>query len=272
MSTPAPASTTAPATRSRAGALLLSLLVLAALAAGGWYGWRAWQGRQAQQQAIAQQQQAALDARLDALKQGQRAQSQRLQQTEATNRLLRDEVLGIGQRAALIEDSVSRLADPDRQGDQALRLDQIELILAIGQQRLQLDGDMDGVRRALALAGPLLCALPSRELNSVNINSLTAEQAPLLTGLGLGADEARRAINARPAAGWGSASDFISSSGNNSEGSDSADRLTTATRWMRLSIVATTPRARVARELLIDTLEQPAAVVSSRWRAVEEAS
>ena len=182
MSTPAPASTTAPATRSRAGALLLSLLVLAALAAGGWYGWRAWQGRQAQQQAIAQQQQAALDARLDALKQGQRAQSQRLQQTEATNRLLRDEVLGIGQRAALIEDSVSRLADPDRQGDQALRLDQIELILAIGQQRLQLDGDMDGARRALALAGPLLDGL--NDPAYLNLRQLLAQERAALDALG----------------------------------------------------------------------------------------
>ena len=182
MSTPAPASTTAPATRSRAGALLLSLLVLAALAAGGWYGWRAWQGQQAQQQAIAQQQQAALDARLDALKQGQRAQSQRLQQTEATNRLLRDEVLGIGQRAALIEDSVSRLADPDRQGDQALRLDQIELILAIGQQRLQLDGDMDGARRALALAGPLLDGL--NDPAYLNLRQLLAQERAALDALG----------------------------------------------------------------------------------------
>ena len=182
MSTPAPASTTAPATRSRAGALLLSLLVLAALAAGGWYGWRAWQGRQAQRQAIAQQQQAALDARLDALKQGQRAQSQRLQQAEATNRLLRDEVLGIGQRAALIEDSVARLADPDRHGQQALRLDQIELILAIGQQRLQLDGDMDGARRALALAGPLLDGL--NDPAYLNLRQLLAQERAALDALG----------------------------------------------------------------------------------------
>ncbi|TPE62477.1 general secretion pathway protein GspK [Sandaracinobacter neustonicus] len=121
-----------------------------------------------------------------------------------------------------------------------------------------------------ALAGPLLCALPSRENSAVNINSLTAAQAPLLTGMGLGADEARRAIAARPAAGWGSASDFMNSSGSNlDQNGEAAERMGTSTRWMRLSIVAETPRARVARELLIDTLEQPAAVVSSRWRAVE---
>ena len=127
--------------------------------------------------------------------------------------------------------------------------------------------------RHWALAGPLLCALPTRENSTVNINSLTAAQAPLLAGLGLGADEARRAIGARPATGWSSASDFMTSSGSNADQTgEAAERMGTSTRWMRLSIVATTPRARVARELLIDTLEQPAAVVSSRWRAVEEAS
>ncbi len=182
MSTPAPASTTAPATRSRAGALLLSLLVLAALAAGGWYGWRAWQGQQAQQQAIAQQQQAALESRLDALRQGQRAQSQRLQQAEATNRVLRDEVLGIGQRAALIEDSVARLADPDRHGQQALRLDQIELLLAIGQQRLQLDDDMQAARRALALASPLVDGLDDPAY--LNLRQVLAQEQAALQALG----------------------------------------------------------------------------------------
>ena len=59
----------------------------------------------------------------------QRAQLQRLQQADATNRVLRDELLGIGQRAALIEDTVSKLADPDRHGAQALRLDEAELLL-----------------------------------------------------------------------------------------------------------------------------------------------
>jgi hypothetical protein len=41
---------------------------------------------------------------------------------------------------------------------------------------------------------------------------------------------------------------------------------------MTLAIEVETPRLRIARELLVDTLEQPATVVSSRWRAMEEAS
>ena len=81
---------------------------------------------------------------------------QRLQQADATNRVLRDELLGIGQRAALIEDTVSKLADPDRHGAQALRLDETELLLSLGQQRLLIAGDLDGARRAYALAGHVL--------------------------------------------------------------------------------------------------------------------
>ena len=105
------------------------------------------------------QQRQALDARIDALRATQQAQAQGLQQAEATNRVLRDELLGIGQRAALLEDSVSKLADPDRHGAQSLRLDEIELLLGIGQQRLQLADDLDGARRALALAAPLLAGI-----------------------------------------------------------------------------------------------------------------
>src|SRR5690606_6729006 len=78
------------------------------------------------------------------------------QQAEATNRLLREEVIGLGQRAALVEESVQRLADPERNAAQVLRLDGVELLLAQGQQRLQLAGDPDGARRAYALAAQLL--------------------------------------------------------------------------------------------------------------------
>src|SRR3546814_15875503 len=64
---------------------------------------------------------SALEQRIDALQHEQRAQAKRLQQADTTNRVLRDELLGIGQRAALLEDSVSQLADPERNGAQALR-------------------------------------------------------------------------------------------------------------------------------------------------------
>ena len=162
--------------------MLLWLLLLVVLAAAGGVGWWQWQARDQQRQSLADQQRAALDARVENLRQLQRTQAQRLQQAEATNRVLRDELLGIGQRAALLEDSVSKLADPDRHGAQALRLDEIELLLGIGQQRLRLDDDIDGARRALALAAPLLDGLDDPAY--LNLRQALAQEQSALQALG----------------------------------------------------------------------------------------
>lgn len=186
---PTPSPPVAPARRSRAGAALLWLLLALVLAVAGAFGWQQWQSRERELRSLAEQQRAALDARVQTLLQAQRAQAQRLQQAEATNRVLRDELLGIGQRAAMLEDSVSKLADPDRHGAQALRLDEIELLLGIGQQRLRLDDDIDGARRALALASPLLDGLDDPAYLNLR-QTLAQEQAALQA---LGADPRIRA-------------------------------------------------------------------------------
>ena len=167
-----------PRRRSTALAWLLVLVVL--LLAGG-FGWHHWQGQRAQQAqaASAEHERAqALDERLDALRRDQRAQTARLQQAEATNRLLRDEVLGLGQRAALVEDTVHKLSDPARSGAQALRLDEVELLLAQGQQRLLLAGDLDGARRAYALAAQLLDGVADPAWLNLR-QALTQERAAL---------------------------------------------------------------------------------------------
>ncbi len=101
----------------------------------------------------------ALNDRISALRGDLRAQAQRIQQADATNRVLRDELLGMGQRAALIEDSIARFSDPDRHGAQALRLDEAELLLGMGQQRLLVAGDLDGAQRAYALAAGVLAGV-----------------------------------------------------------------------------------------------------------------
>jgi uroporphyrin-3 C-methyltransferase len=192
--------------RSRAGALLLWLLLLAVLAAAGWFGWRFWQHQQARSAALAEQQRQALDASVASLRATQKAQAQRLQQAEATNRLLRDELLGIGERATLLEDSVSRLADPDRNSAQSLRLDELELLLGIGQQRLQMGGDLDGARRALALAAPLLGGIDDPAY--LNLRQTLAQEQAALDALGVdpriraeaGLDALIRDLQAMPAA------------------------------------------------------------------------
>lgn len=150
----------APSRRRGNGVTWILLLVL--LAAAAWYGWSWWQTRNADAQAAAAahasdaQRLDALELRVDGLRRNQHAQAQRLQQAEATNRLLREELLGIGQRAALLEDSLSTLADPERHGAQALQLDQVELLLVMAQERLTLSGDLEGARRACAQAAGLL--------------------------------------------------------------------------------------------------------------------
>ena len=138
--------------------LLLALL----LGLGGWRGWEWWQAQQAESRATAsasEQRVLALEERLATLRRDQRSQAARLQQADATNRILRDELLGISQRATLLEDSVARLADTERNGAQALRLDEVELLLAMAMQRLQLAGDLDGARRAYALAADVLAGI-----------------------------------------------------------------------------------------------------------------
>jgi len=151
-----PDSSPAPRSGSGRGAFVLSLLVLAALGFAGWRGWQAWSARDAAMRRTFAEQADALGARLDALRGEQRAQGLRLQQDEATNRMLREELIGLGQRSALVEQTVEKLADPDRHGAQALFLDETALLLATGQQRLQLAGDLDDARRAYAIAATLL--------------------------------------------------------------------------------------------------------------------
>ncbi|MBR7560435.1 hypothetical protein KC218_28205, partial [Mycobacterium tuberculosis] len=76
------------------------------------------QAAQAQTTAV---QLKGLEATLDALRRDQRATSQRLQDAAATNRVLRDEMLGLSQRSALLEENLAKLADSANQGRQAVQ-------------------------------------------------------------------------------------------------------------------------------------------------------
>jgi uroporphyrin-3 C-methyltransferase len=154
--------TDTPSPHARRPSLLPWLLLALLLGLGGWRGWAWWQAQQAESQAAASASEhrvLALEERLAALRRDQRSQAARLQQADATNRILRDELLGISQRATLLEDSVARLADTERNGAQALRLDEVELMLAMAMQRLQLAGDLEGSRRAYALAAGVLAGI-----------------------------------------------------------------------------------------------------------------
>ncbi|TQM16897.1 uroporphyrin-3 C-methyltransferase [Pseudoxanthomonas sp. 3HH-4] len=174
-----------------AGRLITVALVVLAIGVGAWRGWVWWQARNAEEQtaqSAAMQRIEALEARTDALRRDQRAQAQRLLDAAATNRVLRDEVLGLGQRGALLEESVAKLTDPNRHGAQALRLDEVELLLSQAAQRLDIARDLDGARRAYALASGTLDGMDDHRL--LNLKQTLAQERAALDALGAGTQAA----------------------------------------------------------------------------------
>lgn len=179
---PDAASTPPPRAPRRSGWAWLVLLLLIA-GTGGWL-WYSGQQR-AERERIAEieftQRLEGLASRVDGLRRDVGGHSQRLQQADATNRVLRDELLGMGQRAALLEEQVAKLADANRRGAQALRLDEVELLLTLGQQRLQLAADLDGARRAYALAAGVLDGVDSP--GSLNLRQTLGQERAALDAL-----------------------------------------------------------------------------------------
>ena len=150
-----------PSSRRLPGALWFLLAIAVILAA--LLGWRAWSTRSAVTEAAVDLRPEALDARLlqveaavSTLRRSQEALNQKLTDTRARTGLLRDEVLASTQRASLLEDSVRELSNARRDGVAALRLDEIELLLTMAQQRLRLAGDLPGAVRATELAEGVL--------------------------------------------------------------------------------------------------------------------
>ncbi|KAF1693571.1 uroporphyrinogen-III C-methyltransferase [Pseudoxanthomonas koreensis] len=176
-----------PPTRRARWRAFAPLLLVVALGAAGWFAWQSWQSRQQHAQARALEdarQIEALGQRMDTLRGDLRAQGRLLQDAAASNRVLRDEVLGLGQRNALLEEAVARLDADRRQGHQALRLDEAGLLLALGSQRLHVAGDVDGARRAYALAAGMLDGLDDPAL--LNLRQALAAERAALDALGAG--------------------------------------------------------------------------------------
>lgn len=148
----------------RLPAALWVLLAIAALIAG-LLGWRTWNTRVAVREDVVDLRPEALDARLlqveaeiSSLRRSQESLNQKLTDTRARTGLLRDEVLANTQRSSLLEDSVRDLSSVRRDGVAVLRLDEVELLLTLAQQRLGLAGDLPGAIRATELAEGVLAS------------------------------------------------------------------------------------------------------------------
>lgn len=157
---PRPETSPAPAKCGR-GLLWFALVLLAAAGGGaGYVHYELQRVRGAAVDAEAWRLEAeALNARLSALDRqlaqydgGRRSLDERTAELASNQRVIRQELLGMGERAATIEDAVARLSDQRLRGEIALKLNEIEGLLVLADQRLLLARDRAGARTALQLA------------------------------------------------------------------------------------------------------------------------
>jgi uroporphyrin-3 C-methyltransferase len=121
---------------------------------------------------------------VEALRRDQRSTSQRVQDAAATNRVLRDEMLGLSQRSALLEDNLAKLADSTRHGAQALQLEETELLLGQAAQRLAYADDVEGAKRLYALAASTLADVPGNDY--LNVRQALMQERNAVDALGPG--------------------------------------------------------------------------------------
>jgi uroporphyrin-3 C-methyltransferase len=188
------------------------LLAAVALGLAGWSGWQALAARQSLADA-----EAAGRAQGDALARLERdladasaareALDRRLKDAEGVNQSLREEVLGLGERARLLEDAVSRLAERNLSGAVLMRLNEAEFLLRLGAERLALFDDPDATVAAFQLADAELAALDDplfagvRQTIAAEIGALQAVPRPDRAALLRRIDEVADALPALAARG-----------------------------------------------------------------------
>ena len=172
----------------RAFGVLGWLLALSVLAAGSYGAWRAWHLFAPVAEEGPDLSPEALDARLleaeqviITLRRTHQNLDQRLTDTTARTGLLREEVLGVGQRAAILEDSLRELSAQSGQGREALRLDEAELLLSLAQSRMSIGGNLSGAIHATALAREVL--EPMTDPQFISLRQTVAQELAALRAL-----------------------------------------------------------------------------------------
>ena len=164
---------------ARTGATLLAVGLLAALAYLGYD--RLLKPRSAASAQTLDLSAEALDRRLLAAEQAlaavqseRRNLQQRLDESSSRTSLLRDEMLGISERATLIEDSVRELGAGGRSVQESLRVNEAEMLLGMSRERWLLSGDLSGTIHALELAANAIGGLKGPQW--LNLRQIMAQE------------------------------------------------------------------------------------------------
>lgn len=152
-----------PRASRRLGLHVLWLLACAALGYGVWQQAQRLHVQERELKALAQalraQSHGKLPARLEAVQEQLRGVQQRLTDVDAAHRSVREELLGMAQRAQMLQESVARIAERPLLGDANLHLNEAEYLLRLGQARLVLFQDPQATLYAYRLADAELAAL-----------------------------------------------------------------------------------------------------------------
>jgi uroporphyrin-III C-methyltransferase len=167
----------APPPRRHVFAWLIAIVLLGAV---GYLFWRTW-ALDAEQQRLAQTDIQQVDAQIAALARGAEQARRdtetlraRLDDEGKVNQSLREQLLGLGERARLVEDAIANLADKRLTGHDAMLLDETEMLLALGGERFALFHDPAATIAAYRLADTTLAALEDPAFSTVR-PSISAE-------------------------------------------------------------------------------------------------
>ncbi|MBA4354561.1 MAG: general secretion pathway protein GspK [Novosphingobium sp.] len=115
---------------------------------------------------------------------------------------------------------------------------------------------------------PWLCAIPAAELSPINVNTLRADQALLLSMLApqaIPVERARAIVAARPALGWAKADDALRGIAGGEAGGVPQGQLQVRSRWFLLTQTVTVDSAVVEEQALIDVGSNPPRVAFRSW-------
>lgn len=169
---------------ARTGSGLAWLLVLLALAGTGYVAWRQYaleSGRSNAANADLQRlgaQVEMLTHSLEQLRGNADSLRARLDDGIKVDKSEREELLGLSERARLLEDAVANLADKRLSGHDALLLNEAELLLTLGGERYTLFHDAGATTAAYRLADTTLAEVEDAAFSTVR-QSIAAEIAAL---------------------------------------------------------------------------------------------